>query len=86
LIAKAENDERAQCTSPPERAATGQTLGEKTCRQESIRCSKGNCKYARGKLHGPYWYTYAKVKGRLTSQYIGKSLPGDIQKKLKKAR
>lgn len=38
---------------------------------------------ARGNLHGPYWYSYTRVKDKVTSKYIGKNLPKDIAKKLK---
>lgn len=82
LIRKAEDDEHAQRTSSRKQTAIGQALGNKTYRQESVRCGKENCKCARGKLHGPYWYSYTRVKDKVTSQYIGKSLPKDIQKKL----
>ena len=83
LIARVEDDERARRTPPPDRAAAGRPLGDKTYRQESVRCGKENCKCARGKLHGPYWYSYTRVKDKVTSQYIGKSLPKDVRKKLK---
>lgn len=38
-------------------------------RLEKVRCSKEGCKKCtRGKLHGPYWYLYAKHKGHTVSQ------------------
>lgn len=83
LIARAEDAERAQRTPPPGRAAAVQSPGNKTYRQESIRCGKENCKCAQGKLHGPYWYSYTRVKDKVTSRYVGKSLPRDVLKKLK---
>jgi len=60
-----------------------QALDNKTYRLESIRCGKEKCKCARGKLHGPYWYSYTRVKDRVISQYVGKSLPKDVEKKIK---
>ena len=84
LVANAEDDGRAQSRHPSKRGTAGQTRGDMTYRQESVRCGKETCKCVRGKLHGPYWYSYTRVKGKVTSQYVGKSLPGDLQKKLKK--
>jgi hypothetical protein len=83
LIRKAEEADRV--VKPPSRKQTvaEQTLENKTYRLESIRCGKENCKCARGKLHGPYWYSYIRVKDKVTSQYIGKRLLKDIEKKLK---
>jgi hypothetical protein len=52
-------------------------------RKQTVRCVKEKCNCARGKLHGPYWYSYSRVKDKVTSQYIGKKLPKDIEKKLK---
>src|SRR5215210_1824397 len=83
LIRKAEEADRVE--KPPSRKQTvaEQTLENKTYRLESIRCGKETCKCTRGKLHGPYWYSYSRVKDKVTSQYIGKKLPKDIEKKLK---
>jgi hypothetical protein len=83
LIRKAEEADRVG--KPPSRKQTvaEQTLENKTYRLESIRCGKENCKCARGKLHGPYWYSYTRVKDKVSSQYIGKTLHKDIEKKLK---
>ncbi len=84
LIRKAE--EAARVEKPPSRKQTvvEQTLENKTYRLESIRCGKEKCKCALGKLHGPYWYSYTRVKNKVTSQYIGKSLPKDVEKELKR--
>ena len=84
LIRKA--DEADHVEKPPSRKQTvaEQTLENKTYRLESIRCGKEKCKCARGQLHGPYWYSYTRVKDKVTSQYIGKSLPKDIERRLKK--
>jgi hypothetical protein len=59
------------------------TLENKTYRLEGVRCGKGKCKCARGKLHGPYWYSYVRVKGRVKSQYVGKKLPREVEKELR---
>lgn len=82
LIRKVEEADRVQ--KPPSRKQTvaEQTLENKTYRLESIRCGKEKCKCARGKLHGPYWYSYTRAKDKVTSQYVGKSLPRAIQKEL----
>lgn len=80
LIAKAEDDEPVQSRSSSKRETAGQARGDMTYRQESVRCGKETCKCVRGKLHGPYWYSYTRVKGKVTSQYVGKSLPKDIRK------
>jgi|SRR5437588_13009508 len=79
LIRKAEEADRVE--KPLSRK---QTLENKTYRLESIRCGKEKCKCASGKLHGPYWYSYTRVKDKVISHYIGKSLPKDIEKKLKR--
>src|SRR5947209_7642125 len=83
LIRRAEESEHTE--RPPLRKETSAepTLDNKTYRLESIRCGKENCKCARGKLHGPYWYSYTRVEDKVTSQYIGKSLPKGIEKKLR---
>lgn len=83
MIRRAEEAERAEKSAPRKQTVAEQTLGNKTYRLESVRCGKENCKCARGKLHGPYWYSYTRVKDKVTSQYIGKNLPKDIEKKLR---
>ncbi len=84
LIRKAEEADRVE--KPPARKQTvaEQTFDNKTYRLESVRCGKEKCKCARGKLHGPYWYSYARVKDKVASQYIGKSLPKNIETKLQR--
>jgi|SRR5205085_2999594 len=82
LIRAAEEVDHGEKSSPRKQTVAEQTLGNKTYRLESVRCGKEKCKCARGKLHGPYWYSYTRVKDRLTSQYVGKRLPKDIEKKL----
>lgn len=34
------------------------------------RCGRATCKCARGELHGPYYYHFARVGGRLTKRYL----------------
>lgn len=78
--------EEADCVAKPpsqKQTVAEQSLENKTYRLESIRCGKEKCKCAHGKLHGPYWYSYTRVKDKVTSQYIGKTLPRNIEKKLK---
>ena len=81
LIRKAEEAARVEKSPLRKQTATEQTLENKTYRLESIRCGKEICKCARGKLHGPYWYSYTRVDDKVTSQYIGKNLPKDIERK-----
>ena len=83
LIRNTEEAERAEKSSSRKRAVREQTFDGRTYRLESIRCGKEKCKCAHGKLHGPYWYGYSRVKDKVTSQYIGKNLPKDIEEKLK---
>lgn len=60
-----------------------QTINHRTYRLEGIRCGKEKCKCTLGKLHGPYWYSYTRVKDKVTSHYIGKNLPKVVQKRMK---
>ena len=83
FIRNAEEAERAQKSSSRKQAVVEQTVDGRTYRLESIRCGKEKCKCARGKLHGPYWYSYTRVKDKVTSQYIGKDLPKDVERNLK---
>lgn len=82
LIRTAEEADRAEKSLNQEQTVAEQTIENKTYRLESIRCGKEKCKCAQGKLHGPYWYSYTRIKDKVTSQYVGKSLPRNIQKKL----
>lgn len=83
LIARAEEADHAVQPATRKRTVAEQNLDNRTYRLESIRCGKDNCKCARGKLHGPYWYGYSRVDDKVTSQYIGKNLPKDIERKIK---
>ena len=83
LIKRAEEVDKAKKPLSQKETVKEQTLDNKTYRLESIRCGKEKCKCALGKLHGPYWYSYTRIKDKVTSQYIGKRLPKDIEKMLK---
>jgi hypothetical protein len=39
------------------------------CRQW-VRCGRANCRCARGQLHGPYFYHFARENGRLRKRYV----------------
>jgi hypothetical protein len=82
LIRRAEISNVAEKSVPRRQTFSEHPLGNKTYRLEGVRCGKENCKCVRGKLHGPYWYSYTRAEGKVTSQYVGKSLPQDVQKKL----
>jgi hypothetical protein len=68
----------ATSTAKPAREWTGEETHENGCtyQHELIRCGKALCVCMRlGKLHGPYWYGYARHEGGKTrSWYVGKSL------------
>jgi hypothetical protein len=80
LISKAE---RIEQSSSRKQAVAERNLDNKTYRLEGVRCGKKTCKCARGRLHGPYWYSYIRDKDKVTSQYIGKNLPKAIEKRSK---
>src|SRR5947199_581778 len=79
LISRADESDRKEKPSSRKQTVAEQTLENKTYRLESIRCGKENCKCSRGKLHGPYWYSYTRVKDKVTSQYNGKHRPKEIR-------
>jgi hypothetical protein len=42
-------------------------------------CGKARYRCYRGEKHGPYWYAYWYIsRGKITSKYIGKVLPGEV--------
>jgi len=44
---------------------------------QMVKCGKPNCKCARGKLHGPYFYRFTRDQyGRLRKQYVRRSEVG----------
>ena len=75
LIKKAEGSPQAERPRSRKQIIEERALEDKTYRLEGIRCGKEKCKCARGKLHGPYWYSYIRIEGRVISKYIGKKLP-----------
>lgn len=84
LILKAEEAARTERVTPGRQVVEERTAENKSYRLESVRCGKEKCKCARGKLHGPYWYSYTRVKDKVKSQYIGKKLPQEVERELKK--
>ena len=51
-----------------------------TLRSEMVKCGKARCrKCERGEGHGPYWYLYFRRNSKLTSRYIGKMIPEDLE-------
>src|SRR2546430_15898098 len=81
LIRRADESDRKEQSSSRKQTVAEQTLDNKTYRLESIRCGKEKCKCTRGKLHGPYWYSYFSVNGRTKSEYVGKHLPAEAEDK-----
>jgi hypothetical protein len=81
LVAESQEDENERRRSGRQ-IVEERTLENKTYRLEGVRCGKEKCKCTRGKLHGPYWYSYARVKGKVKSQYVGKKLPRAVEKEL----
>lgn len=53
-----------------------QHQGDRLYQLERVRCGKVGCKCSGevGELHGPYWYAYWRVEGKLKSRYVGKHL------------
>ena len=43
-------------------------------RAEYVRCGKKGCKSC---PHGPYWYGYERIAGKLKKKYYGKTNPDD---------
>ncbi len=80
LIRKAEDSVPAGRPQSRKLAAEEHTIENKTYRLEGIRCGKEKCKCTRGKLHGPYWYSYMRIEGKVKSKYVGKKLPREVEK------
>lgn len=79
LIRKAEVSDRSERVPPRKQVVEERIVENKTYRLEGIRCGKEKCKCARGQLHGPYWYSYMRIEGRVKSKYIGKKLPREAE-------
>jgi hypothetical protein len=84
IILKAEESAKAEQIPMRKQIVEERTVENRTYRLEVIRCGKEKCKCARGKPHGPYWYSYTRVYGKVISQYIGKKLPGEVKRSLNK--
>ena len=41
-----------------------------TVHRQFKKCGKSNCKCARGKLHGAYFYHFVRVGGKLRKRYL----------------
>jgi hypothetical protein len=82
LIREIEDAKRKEKFSLHKQTVSEQTIDNKSYRLEKIRCGKENCKCTRGRLHGPYWYSYSRNKDKVISQYIGKKLPGVVENKM----
>jgi hypothetical protein len=51
-----------------------------TLRLEMVKCGKKRCKKCmEGPAHGPYWYLYFRRNGKLTSRYIGRNHPAELE-------
>jgi hypothetical protein len=84
LILKAEVAAKAEKLTPRRQAVEERTGENVTYRLEGVRCGKDKCKCARDELHGPYWYSYARVGGKVKSQYVGRKLPPEIERCLRR--
>jgi hypothetical protein len=54
------------------------TLPGMVCRQW-VRCGRPGCRCARGQLHGPYLYHFARENGRLRKRYVRPAELADVQ-------
>lgn len=41
-----------------------------TVHKQFVRCGKSNCKCASGEPHGPYFYHFARIGGKLKKRYL----------------
>ena len=84
LILKAEESAQAERIPSRKQIVEERTVENRTYRLEGVRCGKEKCKCARGKLHGPYWYSYTRIKDKVKSQYVGRKLPREVEKEMGK--
>jgi hypothetical protein len=84
MIRRAEEIARAEHQSSAKQIVEERTHENKTYRLEGIRCGKEKCKCSRGEPHGPYWYSYTRIEGKVKSQYIGKKPPHEIERAKRK--
>ena len=65
--------------TPGRQVVDEQPANAGTLRLEMVKCGKDRCKKCeRGEGHGPYWYLYFRRNGKLTSRYIGKTIPDNL--------
>jgi hypothetical protein len=86
LIRAAEESARSERPHSGKQVVEERSVGGETYRLEGVRCGKEKCKCARGKLHGPYWYGYTRVKDKVKSRYVGKQLPREVERALNNDR
>jgi hypothetical protein len=86
VIHKAEESARAERIPSRKQIDEEHTVENKTYRLEGVRCGKEKCKCARGELHGPYWYRFTRVGGKVKSEYVGKRLPPGAEKSSRKRK
>jgi hypothetical protein len=84
VIHQAEEAARAERIPTRKQIVDEHTVENKSYRLEGVRCGKEKCKCASGKLHGPYWYSYTRIKDKVKSQYVGRKLPREVEKELGK--
>lgn len=48
-----------------------------TVHEQFIRCGKSNCKCAGNELHGPYFYYFVRIEGKLKKRYLK---PSEVEK------
>jgi hypothetical protein len=53
---------------------------------EFKKCGKPNCKCQRGELHGPYYYRFYRVEGKLRREYVSKSRLQGVNEQIKAYR
>ena len=82
LMQKADESTRVEAISPGDKIVEKRAVENITYRLEATRCGKEKCKCAQGQLHGPYWYSYMRIEGRVKSKYVGKTLPRAVEKRL----
>jgi hypothetical protein len=53
---------------------------------EFKKCGKPNCKCQRGDLHGPYYYRFYRVEGKLRREYVRKERLRAVQSQIQEFR
>lgn len=65
--------------SSPREVVRRKLVGQTCYQLEYVKCGKQGCRCATGQGHGPYWYSYQRRNGRVTSEYIGRSAPAVVE-------